>query len=396
MVLVNLCELDLSDNCLLEHNVLSPVSHLAALKWLNVEGNPLSYNPQHRAHTAIFLHKNTVTVKFLLDRILLTKSEQKLVGTAQSVRSTIQSQSQVAADIPIAEDIFVNVQRPRRVRNATITDASVEARLSPVSCPSLTTSLEHLETKRQIEELRTRFGSQWLQQDAGSMVQDALGLERTPLPVTSSPYERDFLIHAKITPTPVNGKDKAEVTSEQSNNTFVTAPESVLSDCSVYAGNTADDEDSSDEDVDLGDGDESMYFAKKRGETEELLLMITKNRITERECISSKELAHWHIHSLKKCELLNSDSGDYVKLDFDTLRRDRMQREYVLDSDEIFRLVSVLQKIIQNRPPEKTKIIVYQCMKCSIKFKKNDKKFVSESQLQCPSCESTLVIEDDR
>lgn len=63
LYLDNLVTLDLSCNCLVDHQTLSPVAHLAALQWLNLEGNPLSFHPNHRNITAKYLHSNTRTVK---------------------------------------------------------------------------------------------------------------------------------------------------------------------------------------------------------------------------------------------------------------------------------------------------------------------------------------------
>lgn len=50
--------------------------------------------------------------------------------------------------------------------------------LKYVLCTDLST--EHLETKKQIETLRERFGEEnWLHSHAGSCVQDLLGLHKT-------------------------------------------------------------------------------------------------------------------------------------------------------------------------------------------------------------------------
>lgn len=56
-------ELDLSENCILDHSALLPLSTLASLRFLNLQGNPLHCHPKHRQATARFLHKNTSTVK---------------------------------------------------------------------------------------------------------------------------------------------------------------------------------------------------------------------------------------------------------------------------------------------------------------------------------------------
>ncbi|GJQ72630.1 hypothetical protein Trydic_g1293 [Trypoxylus dichotomus] len=54
--LINLRDLDLSNNCLIEHNQLVPLSNLANLQRLILEGNPLSYHPKHRRKTVIITY----------------------------------------------------------------------------------------------------------------------------------------------------------------------------------------------------------------------------------------------------------------------------------------------------------------------------------------------------
>lgn len=387
-VLLNLCELDLSDNCLLEQSVLSPLSCLAALKWLNIENNPLSYHPHHRIYTASCLHINTVTVKFVLDRSLLTKSEQKLVGTIHSTQHPYPSRTQPSFESISSESTPLEVDE-RRVRNAMITDASVEVHENPISTHSLTTSIEHLETKRQIKEYREKHGASWLQQQAGSIIQDVLGFEKTPLPVTSSPYETDFLLHAKEVKDHFNGTESATENAAQ------VSPDSAASDTSLYAAED-EKESSTDEEIDLGDGDESLFLCKNKENSEEIFLVVTKLKLSEREVTTSKEITHWHVHSLTKCERIE-DESPYIQLEFDALRRDRKVRQYTLDEDEMERLVEVLQKIIEEKPVDLKYVKKYQCMKCSLKFKKDyySGKYIGEEQMECPACESTLVIEDD-
>lgn len=389
-LLENLCEFDLADNCLLEHSSLSPLSYLEALHWLNLEGNPLSYHPQHRSRTIKCLHINTNTVRFTLDRLVITKSEQKLVGTVHATH--IGHQRLLASYNSVASDsTIVASERQRKVRNATIADSPTEVNVSPVSFDSLINSLDHLETRRQIKELREKYGESWLQQEAGSIVQDVLGLERTSLPVTSSPYEAEFLLHAAEI---AKDKEKTEVISEQSNNTFATASESTVTDNSVYARDN--DETSSDEEIDLGSGDESIYLATRRGEADPVFLVVTKYRLSERNCITSKEKVRWHIESLTSCELVKGDPDpDFVRLEFETLRKDKQLREYVLDNEETLRLISVLNNVIQNKPPEEKKVTIYQCMKCSKQFTEGQVIRKYDTPLECPACQSTLVIEQD-
>lgn len=90
-VLANLNELDLSNNCLLEHNCLLPLANLAMLKCVNLMGNPLSFHPKHRFKTVYYLHFNTLNMDFALDNKLLNKAEKQLVGSVRYVTASSRS-----------------------------------------------------------------------------------------------------------------------------------------------------------------------------------------------------------------------------------------------------------------------------------------------------------------
>lgn len=56
-------ELNLSENCLLDHASLVPIGSLIALQHLQLHGNPIACHPSHREETARYLHKNTASVR---------------------------------------------------------------------------------------------------------------------------------------------------------------------------------------------------------------------------------------------------------------------------------------------------------------------------------------------
>lgn len=56
-------ELNLSNNCILDHAALMPLSTLIALQYLHLHGNPIACHPKHREITSKYLHKNTASVK---------------------------------------------------------------------------------------------------------------------------------------------------------------------------------------------------------------------------------------------------------------------------------------------------------------------------------------------
>lgn len=58
-----LSELNLADNCILDHAALEPLGSLIALQDLQLHGNPIACHPNHREETCKYLHKNVASVK---------------------------------------------------------------------------------------------------------------------------------------------------------------------------------------------------------------------------------------------------------------------------------------------------------------------------------------------
>lgn len=58
-------ELNLADNCILDHATLEPLGTLIALQELTLHGNPIACHPNHREETCKYLHKNVASVKVI-------------------------------------------------------------------------------------------------------------------------------------------------------------------------------------------------------------------------------------------------------------------------------------------------------------------------------------------
>ncbi|XP_054082594.1 uncharacterized protein Stk11ip_0 isoform X4 [Zeugodacus cucurbitae] len=220
-----LTDLDLSDNCLLDHSCLLPLSALITLNYLNLYGNALCCHPKHRLATAQFLHKNTATVKFLLDLEPLSKSEKSVTGSqqlrhvgalnryAQRSSSTSINSSRVpssthtpSSSVGSLSSFKFNVSSTNSVKAANgmrksssktrtvdiiedegalpqTTDERDEAmlaeKLKPVKVALEKVDIseqdtQHLEAKKQIENLREKYGVNWLQSGNAEMIQSAL------------------------------------------------------------------------------------------------------------------------------------------------------------------------------------------------------------------------------
>ncbi|KAF5293839.1 hypothetical protein FQR65_LT10977 [Abscondita terminalis] len=132
-VLVNLCELDLSNNCLLEHTCLLPLANLAMLRCLNLAGNPLSYHPYHRMNTVYYLHFDVAYSNFMFENVALSKAERQRIGSicylSPSTIPHLESVSSFKSEHTVI---------PRRCKNTSIGDTGVSSDLD-TSTSSVTT-----------------------------------------------------------------------------------------------------------------------------------------------------------------------------------------------------------------------------------------------------------------
>ncbi|XP_004533912.1 uncharacterized protein LOC101448579 isoform X1 [Ceratitis capitata] len=229
-----LTDLDLSDNCLLDHTCLLPLSALITLNYLNLYGNPLCCHPKHRLATAQFLHKNTATVKFLLDLEPLSKSEKSVTGSqqlrhvgalnryAQRSSSTSINSSRVPSStqtpsssvgslrsfkfndntsqpidavkavegttgirksaskvrtVDIMEDEDTTTHTPDERDEAVLAEKLKPIKVTPEREHISEQDTQHLEAKKQIETLREKYGANWLQSGNAEMLQSVLGTE---------------------------------------------------------------------------------------------------------------------------------------------------------------------------------------------------------------------------
>ena len=150
--LTDLSQLDLSQNCITEHKSFISISSMPSLYFLNVQGNPIQFHPLHRTLTCNYLNKNTSTLKFVLDNILLNKSEKQLAGSLYPM-----SQGSLGLNDSSSHSSLDNnsiQERQKKVRNVEIqdgfeVDVTVETRKkTPVSTPRI--SIEHLEVKNKV------------------------------------------------------------------------------------------------------------------------------------------------------------------------------------------------------------------------------------------------------
>ncbi|KOX68934.1 Serine/threonine-protein kinase 11-interacting protein [Melipona quadrifasciata] len=213
-----LTELDLSYNCLMEHSVLWSLEKMSVLLWVSLEGNPLSYHPKHRLLSIKHLHPALSNSKFVLDhssfsriekqiiadnRFFMIRSEKSAKELLNSVSNSLNSSSfstsvntstinEFVAGTPERRDsIEKNLPKSKKrsnIKEAVIADVEHEEKdvKADLSISYLETSESHLETKKQILEIRRRYGEdKWLSSQAGTFVQDIMGLQPPTYSATS-------------------------------------------------------------------------------------------------------------------------------------------------------------------------------------------------------------------
>lgn len=188
-----LAVLDLSGNYIIDQLTLAPLSALASLRYLNLLHNPFAYHPKHRKIAITYLHSNTSTVKFLLNQQPLTKQEKKSTGAVTSYHLLGRSESRNISmnssvsslmdtlDIVKSDRIVDSTKKRLRIREITpaeslhVEEEEKEALHKREKNPELSSSftnrsLAHLETKKQIEELREKHGESWLNTEGSNIV----------------------------------------------------------------------------------------------------------------------------------------------------------------------------------------------------------------------------------
>ncbi|KAK9879338.1 hypothetical protein WA026_004189 [Henosepilachna vigintioctopunctata] len=371
--LVNISELDLSDNCLIDHTTLEAISHMATLQWLSLTGNPLSYHIKHSSRTCVYLHLNIEPQRFILDFKKLNNEDVKLIGSFHPLLRKSNSGS-LSSSIGSAK-LLASTEKCKRIREVEIEDFRSESK-APQPMPSSFSSIDHLEVKNHITTLRELHGEAWLnyytglddKNDSTSGSQDISGFPGLgESPIDNAPENSPRLDALK-------GKELDEIET------------------GIY--NTGDDESSDDEDIEVN-SEETMYLAKLLGEEEDLFVVFSKDTLSEIDCTTGKERASWVLSTILSCTFSN-DAHTIVQIDFDTLRKDRKQRTYVLQVEDAESLNYFIDKLLSSREkPAVTKVL--QCMKCLHQFPKRNNMISNykDEVMACPSCGSTILVEEN-
>ncbi|EDW03021.1 uncharacterized protein LOC6562802 isoform X2 [Drosophila grimshawi] len=464
-----LTNMDLSDNCLLEHSQLFPLSFLMTLTTLNLQGNPLACHPKHRLGTSQFLHKNTNTVKFVLDFEPLSKAEKALVGTHPhrgiirhrlvssqiSINSSGASVSTPASSVGSQHSLLVHSKdsfpeaegkrRTKKLRTVEIEEHGDETPADKV--PSTVSATEsanglkqkalqestdgsHLETKNQIEALHLKYGNEWLQpqpseqerHDARQNFNEFLGellpsahqaeLEQESLNISSTPTNNTNweTFNATLTPIKADGdntdtditqqtvyescNNSTETQYESMNDTLQQQVEQEEIDKHKEVLNRYATASAELEEVPVSDEepDEKLYIVYHEHKTSEpLFLTISSNYVREKDALSERTKTKWSIKFLESCERIKANT---LRINFDTVQKDKQERIYCVENALCQELEKTLRDILSQRDLTDMNITIYSCVNCGIKFSRERKnKNYKTAELRCPECRSVYVAE---
>ncbi|XP_059618813.1 serine/threonine-protein kinase 11-interacting protein isoform X3 [Phlebotomus argentipes] len=448
-----LYELDVGGNFLIDHSSLLPLCTLAALRYLNLLGNPLAFHPKHREATARYLHGNTASIKFVLDSSHLSKHEKSLTGAyssyhpilmrsahsespwaiqgrrsntneGSSVATSLGSTSsfQITTEVPMDRSIAESTSSHRklRVRNAQIADNPEPKSITTnIDATIEGRNKEHLKTKEQIENLREQFGDSWLHREGASLVKSVIGgfpednktqgsiLEKNALvaelysepliaePMAeveeesakqSTPKEEGLIMRQSPTESPIKAASDAEEQTKDLNN-LETIYKTAKSNPSIEITSdytTAIEEESDPED------NEVAYFVTRVSSGQEVLLIVSDLSIKEKNRKTKQTLFRWSLKSVESCERTKSD---VLCINFNTIKKDRKERNYQMPPDSCQKLQSYLRDFLASRPLSEMNQIVYKCANCTTQFCREIGNQQIKRDIFCPECKSEFVIE---
>ncbi|KAF7270656.1 hypothetical protein GWI33_016377 [Rhynchophorus ferrugineus] len=397
--LSTIVQLDLSQNCIMDHNVLLYIGHLASLNCLNIQRNPISFHPHHRNTTCQYLNKNVVTLNLLLDNIPLNKIERSFTGSRHPISQSSLSSSNNSSLNSLE---CSSQEKQKRVRNVTIHESNnivtENKKVTPVSTPK--SNMVHLEMKKQVEQLRESYGDYWLHRQSGIIFQDVLGFEKSSvLSSTPSDANPSDLYFEKALDSGESKNDSAifetasdEIAKDEASEKANITKDTIEEDFFASAENSESEESAEKQSLDDEDANKSeiFYAYSDPNNTEcDLCLMVSDTYLSEMDSVSLKKKSSWSFDMVIICRM--GEAQNAVHLEFDTVRKDRKSRDYYMEESEIF--VNLIQSKVKEIPQKK---VTYQCMKCDEYFSIAKKNVREEERRQssviCPKCNSDYVI----
>lgn len=109
---------------------------------------------------------------------------------------------------------------------------------------------------------------------------------------------------------------------------------------------------------------ESIYLATNEDTKLGVLLVVSDQSIREKNELTAKTINKWTMSMLESCERI---SGDVVRINFDTIKRDKRERVYRLEKDQGRQLDDFLRNILSQRPITDL-MLIFRCANCALQF----------------------------
>lgn len=409
-----LLELDLSGNCMLDHSLLLPLCTLNSLRYLNLSGNPLAFHPKHRSATSRFLSRNAAQGHFQLDGESLSKQEKKTTGSYEhyypifghrmtvsqmtsssratpstksmsntpensslsSINSLILTQSNTRLDHAPSSS-----QKRIKPRCVEIEESGVNNKQTGNKSPSgkrllKEGSKEHLTTKREVEQLRAQYGSDWLYnqgnvvgfEDQNSSRRNLLGELLLASPEQLEESFNNSQPTDKSTPveeTMIVSDGTLYHSVNESTSTYGTARDETIND-------KVDEEEEivifeSEDEVVISEAEDNevQFIVMNEDSGEDLILVVTETNIKEKDAMNGKTLVKWGLSVLESVERPRSN---LIRLNFDLTRKDRRERQYRMDVKCCQDLQRILRDYLSSKPLSEMNQTVFKCLKCNSEF----------------------------
>ncbi|VVC40112.1 Hypothetical protein CINCED_3A010414 [Cinara cedri] len=383
--LTNLKVLDLSNNMILHHESISAVGDMAFLKYLNLENNPIAYIEKHREITCGYLHENAAVELFELDNQLLSKSEKKFAGQfSRSLDLSFLHYQETPTNVKATK-----IRSPIIQDHISDENRTIQTPVLKIATTKSTQKSEHLTTKRQIENVRQKFGeNNWLHSQGGSYVQEILGIKQPQVITEEPPITED---NSKL-----NNIDEKQSSVLDNESHFENGDEPVIDNNKLIDSTKMEDftlQKDEEQILLTGNNWRANITDPETGQCSNIILCLTERDLNERSSIDGHLLATWSRDSIKSCVKISFDPIK-IQLNFMTIRKNLSQRIYAMSDCDAKEFISIICMELESRTLSEMDQLVFKCVKCATVFcQEKNTYFIKEKRRNCPNCECGTVVQ---
>lgn len=109
---------------------------------------------------------------------------------------------------------------------------------------------------------------------------------------------------------------------------------------------------------------ETIYLATNELNQMDLIVVVSDQSIREKNALTGKTMTKWNLTMLESCERIKSDT---LRIRFDTVKRDKKERIYQLETDHGQKLDDFLRNVLAKRPLSEI-LSIFRCANCATQF----------------------------